>query len=89
MGLTLEPGLTTAQFRFLQLLVRAKGAVCARDEIAEYVWPQTAKDRVSNIVIDIVAQTVRDRLAEIDSGWTYIRAAGEHSYRFDDRPLKR
>ena len=88
MGLTLEPGLTTAQFRFLQLLVQAKGAVCTRDEIAEYVWPQTANDRVSNIVIDIVAHTVRDRLAEIDRGWTYVIAEGDHCYRFNDRLMK-
>ncbi len=88
-GVALNPPLTMAQFRFLQLLFNEYGAVCTRDEIAEFVWPETDKEWVSDYVIDSVAQTVRQRIAELDRDWEYILREGAHSYRFNNRPLQR
>lgn len=74
-GVDLKPPLTVAQFRFLQLLYNEYGSLCTRDEIAEFVWPETEKEWVNDQVLDSVAQAVRDRIAEHDQGW------GVHSAR--------
>ncbi|MBK8032219.1 MAG: TIR domain-containing protein [Chloroflexi bacterium] len=88
-GVDLKPPLTVAQFRFLQLLYNEYGSLCTRDEIAEFVWPETEKEWVNDQVLDSVAQAVRDRIAEHDQGWEYILREGDHSYRLNNRPMKK
>lgn len=85
-GRVLDPSLTDVQFRFLELLYRNDGAVCSRDTIADYVWPDTGKSDVSSAVIDAVANRVCERLAEANPDWNYISYVPEQGYKLDIRP---
>ena len=59
-GEDLAPPLSLAQFRLLELLHDAHGAVCSRDAIVEAVWPGTEGIGVSEQAIDAIAKHVRE-----------------------------
>ncbi len=79
----LNPPLSLAQFRLLQLLDEADGAVCSRDEIVEVVWPGTEGIGVSEQAIDALVRRLRDRLAELDSH-NYVVTVRGHGFRMDN-----
>lgn len=78
----LDPPLSLAQFRLLQMLYDADGAVCGRDEIVDVVWPGTGGVGVSEQAIDALVRRLRDRLAEIDEH-NYIITVRGHGFRLD------
>jgi len=82
-GKLLNPPLSLAQFRLLQLLDEADGAVCSRDEIVEIVWPGTEGIGVSEQAIDALVRRLRDRLAELDSH-NYVVTVRGHGFRIDN-----
>lgn len=82
-GKELNPPLSLAQFRLLQLLDEADGAVCSRDEIVEVVWPGTEGIGVSEQAIDALIRRLRDRLAELD-GHNYVVTVRGHGFRMDN-----
>lgn len=82
-GTRLSPPLSLAQFRLLQLLEDADGAVCSRDEIVEVVWPGTEGLGVSEQAIDALIRRLRDRLAELDSH-NYVVTVRGHGFRMDN-----
>lgn len=82
-GKRLSPPLSLAQFRLLQLLDEADGAVCSRDEIVEVVWPGTEGIGVSEQAIDALIRRLRDRLAELDSH-NYVVTVRGHGFRMDN-----
>lgn len=82
---TLDPPLSLAQFRLLELLYEGEGAVCSRDEIVETVWPGTDGLGVSEQAIDALVRRLRDRLAELDE-YNYIVTVRGHGFRIDNEP---
>ncbi len=84
-GKELDPPLSLAQFRLLQLLYEADGAVCSRDQIVDVVWPGTDGIGVSEQAIDALVRRLRDRLAELDD-YNYIVTVRGHGFRLDNDP---
>jgi DNA-binding winged helix-turn-helix (wHTH) protein len=82
-GKELDPPLSLAQYRLLELLVEADGGVCGRDEIVEVVWPGTGGAGVSEQAIDALVRRLRDRLAEIDD-YNYLVTVRGHGFRLDN-----
>jgi predicted component of type VI protein secretion system len=82
-GRRLDPPLSLAQFRLLQLLFDADGAVCSRDEIVEVVWPGTEGIGVSEQAIDALVRRLRDRLAELDNH-NYVVTVRGHGFKLDN-----
>ncbi len=84
-GKELSPPLSLAQFRLLQLLYEAEGAVCSRDAIVDAVWPETEGIGVSEQAIDALVRRLRDRLAELDDH-NYVITVRGHGFRLDNLP---
>lgn len=84
-GEELEPPLSLAQFRLLQSLYEAEGAVVDRDAIVEAVWPGTGGAGVSEQAIDALVRRLRDRLSELDD-YEYIVTVRGHGFRLDNEP---
>lgn len=82
-GKELDPPLSLAQFRLLEMLYDANGAVCGRDDIIEAVWPGTGGLGVSEQAIDALVRRLRDRLAELDEH-NYIVTVRGHGFRLDN-----
>lgn len=84
-GEELSPPLSLAQFRLMELLYEANGAVVSRDEIVEVVWPGTDGLGVSEQAIDALVRRLRDRLAEVDD-YNYVVTVRGHGFRLDNEP---
>lgn len=84
-GVELNPPLSLAQFRLLQLLYEADGAVVSRDDIVEAVWPGTDGLGVSEQAIDALVRRLRDRLAELDD-YNYVVTIRGHGFRLENEP---
>ncbi len=84
-GKELNPPLSLAQFRLLELLYNGAGAVCSRDDIVEVVWPGTEGLGVSEQAIDALVRRLRDRLVELDE-YNYIVTVRGHGFRIDNEP---
>jgi pSer/pThr/pTyr-binding forkhead associated (FHA) protein len=82
---SLAPPLSLAQFRLLQTLYEADGAVVDRDAIIEAVWPGTGGIGVTEQAIDALVRRLRDRLAELDD-YEYIVTVRGHGFRFENEP---
>ncbi|RMD49914.1 MAG: FHA domain-containing protein [Candidatus Thermofonsia bacterium] len=84
-GVELNPPLSLAQFRLLQLLYEADGAVVSRDDIVEAVWPGTDGLGVSEQAIDALVRRLRDRLGEVDD-YNYVVTIRGHGFRLENEP---
>jgi pSer/pThr/pTyr-binding forkhead associated (FHA) protein len=84
-GELLTPPLSLAQFRLLEALYEADGAVVERDDIIEVVWPGTEGIGVSEQAIDALVRRLRDRLAELDN-YEYVVTVRGHGFRIDNKP---
>lgn len=82
-GRELDPPLSLAQFRLLEMLYEANGSVRGRDDIIEAVWPGTGGLGVSEQAIDALVRRLRDRLAELDDH-NYIVTVRGHGFRLDN-----
>ncbi len=78
------PPLSLPQYRLLQLLFDANGAVCTREEVVETVWPEAAGEGVSEQAIDALVRRLRDRLAEVDPAHQYVVTVRGHGFRLDN-----
>ncbi|MCA9960316.1 MAG: FHA domain-containing protein [Anaerolineales bacterium] len=85
LGQELNPPLSLAQFRLIELLYEADGAVCSRDEIVDTVWPGTDGLGVSEQAIDALVRRLRDRLLELDEH-NYVVTVRGHGFRLDNTP---
>ena len=81
----LAPPLSLAQFRLLQALYDADGAVVDRDAIVDVVWPGTDGLGVTEQAIDALVRRLRDRLSELDDHEFVVTVRG-HGFRFNDNP---
>ncbi|MBE2199852.1 MAG: FHA domain-containing protein [Anaerolinea sp.] len=84
-GQELNPPLSLAQFRLLEMLYEANGAVCSRDGIVDAVWPGTDGLGVSEQAIDALVRRLRDRLVELDD-YNYVVTVRGHGFRLDNTP---
>lgn len=84
-GKELIPPLSLAQFRLLEALFDANGAVVDRDAIVDVVWPGTDGIGVTEQAIDALVRRLRDRLAELDE-YDYVVTIRGHGFRLDNEP---
>jgi DNA-binding response OmpR family regulator len=77
----LEPPLSLAQYRLLELLCDASGRVVSREEVVAAVWPESIEDGVSEQAIDALVRRLRDRLAELDKTHEYVVTVRGHGFR--------
>jgi pSer/pThr/pTyr-binding forkhead associated (FHA) protein len=84
-GEELLPPLSLAQFRLLEALYDADGAVVERDAIVDVVWPGTDGIGVTEQAIDALVRRLRDRLAELDE-YDYVVTIRGHGFRLDNEP---
>ncbi|MGH2537627.1 MAG: FHA domain-containing protein [Candidatus Promineifilaceae bacterium] len=82
-GRELDPPLSLAQFRLLEALFEAQGAVVDRDAIIDAVWPGTDGIGVTEQAIDALVRRLRDRLAEVD-GHEYVVTVRGHGFRLQN-----
>ncbi len=78
------PPLSLPQYRLLQLLVDAHGAVCTREQVVEAVWPEAAGEGVSEQAIDALVRRLRDRIGEVDPQHQYVVTVRGHGFRLDN-----
>ncbi len=82
----IDPPLSLAQYRLLELLYDASGRVVSRDEVVSTVWPEAIGEGVSEQAIDALVRRLRDRLAELDKAHDYILTVRGHGFRLANRP---
>lgn len=83
-GKEIDPPLSPAQYRLLELLYDGKGRVCSRDEIVQAVWPEDAKEGISEQAIDALARRLRDRISEADPAGQYIVTVRGHGFKLEN-----
>lgn len=83
-GRELQPPLSIAQYRLLELLYEEPGRVYSRDQIVETVWPADDRDGISEQAIDALARRLRERLAEFDPDSQYVITVRGHGFRLEN-----
>jgi predicted component of type VI protein secretion system len=83
-GKELDPPLSLAQYRLLELLYQEPGRVYSRDDVVETVWPEDDRDGISEQAIDALARRLRERLAEIDPDTQYVVTVRGHGFRLEN-----
>lgn len=83
-GHEIDPPLSLPQYRLLELLYDAGGAVCTRDEVVQAVWPDAIGEGVSEQAIDALVRRLRDRVSEIDQEYQYVVTVRGHGFRLDN-----
>ena len=84
----LQPPLSLAQYRLLELLADAGGRVVSREEVVATVWPEAIEEGVSEQAIDALVRRLRDRLAELDREHEYLVTVRGHGFRLTDQPAR-
>jgi pSer/pThr/pTyr-binding forkhead associated (FHA) protein len=82
----LDPPLSLAQFRLLEALYEANGAVVDREHIVDVVWPGTDGIGVTEQAIDALVRRLRDRLTELDDH-DYVVTVRGHGFRLSNIPI--
>jgi pSer/pThr/pTyr-binding forkhead associated (FHA) protein len=83
-GQELDPPLSPAQYRLLELLADADGKVISRDDVVRTVWPEDIEEGISEQAIDALVRRLRDRLAEAAPDHQYIVTVRGHGFRLDN-----
>jgi predicted component of type VI protein secretion system len=83
-GQELDPPLSLAQYRLLELLFLEPGRVYSRDEVVEAVWPEDDREGITEQAIDALARRLRERLAEIDPDTQYVVTVRGHGFRLEN-----
>mgnify|MGYP001046308994 CR=1 FL=1 len=83
-GEELDPPLSLAQYRLLELLYREPGRVYSRDEVVTAVWPEDDREGISEQAIDALARRLRERLAETDPDTQYVITVRGHGFRLEN-----
>ena len=79
----IEPPLSPAQYRLLELLFETPGKVRTRDEIVAAVWPEAEREGVTEQAIDALVRRLRDRLAELEPEKQYVVTVRGHGFRLN------
>ena len=80
-GKELDPPLSLAQYRLLELLYEHPGQVVSREEVVHAVWADAESEGVSEQAIDALARRLRERIAEADADHQYVVTVRGHGYR--------
>ena len=83
-GKELDPPLSAAQYKLLELLYRNANRVVSREEVISNVWLDIEPEGVSEQSIDALVRRLRDRLAEADVDHTYVVTIRGHGFRMDN-----
>ncbi len=83
-GQEIDPPLSLAQYRLLNLLFQEPGRVYSRDDVVEQVWPDDERDGISEQAIDALARRLRERLAEKDPDRSYVVTVRGHGFRLEN-----
>jgi hypothetical protein len=84
-GREIDPPLSLAQYRLLELLHDANGRVINREEVIAAVWPEAQGEGVSEQAIDALVRRLRDRMAEVDKQHEYILTVRGHGFRLNTK----
>lgn len=87
-GREVVPPLSPAQFRALERLALARGAVVGREELVAYIWPEEDPRGVTEQALDALIRRLRERLAQVDPDHAYILTVRGHGFRLADIPLQ-
>lgn len=79
----LDPPLSLAQYRLLEMLYQEPGRVYSRDEVVQAVWPEDDRDGISEQAIDALARRLRERLSEADPDTQYVITVRGHGFRLE------
>jgi DNA-binding response OmpR family regulator len=79
----LDPPLSYAQYRLLEVLMEAEGRVVSRDEIISTVWPGE-ESGVSDQAVDALVRRLRERLAELSPHKQYVITVRGHGFRLEN-----
>ncbi|MGQ9518159.1 MAG: FHA domain-containing protein [Anaerolineae bacterium] len=79
----LDPPLSPAQFRLLELLYDNCEHVVSREEIVAAVWPDESAEGITEQAIDALVRRLRERLAELDPSWQFVVTVRGHGFRFN------
>jgi len=84
-GKELDPPLSLAQYRLIELLYERKGKVVTRDDVIQAVWPDSDESGITEQAIDALMRRLRERLAEADPDHEYIATIRGHGFRLENR----
>ena len=78
------PPLSVSQYRLLAALYENNGQIIAREKLVEQVWGEEDAIGVSEQALDALVRRLRDRLASIDPGHSYVVTVRGHGLRLDN-----
>ena len=82
----LVPPLSAQQFKLLWLLYKNNGEVVTRPDLVTEVWGNEQAAGVSDQALDALVRRLRERLASLDNGYSYIVTVRGHGLRLDNPP---
>jgi len=82
-GREVDPPLSLAQYRLLELLYEGRGRVVSREEVVAAVWAEDEAEGVSEQAIDALARRLRERLAKADPRHQYVVTVRGHGFRLE------
>jgi hypothetical protein len=85
-GQEVDPPLSLAQYRLLELLYESRGRVVSREEVVTAVWAEDEAEGVSEQAIDALARRLRERISEIDPDHQYVVTVRGHGFRLEYAP---
>jgi pSer/pThr/pTyr-binding forkhead associated (FHA) protein len=80
----IDPPLSALQFHVLRVLSDHEGQVVDRQQLVSEAWGNEQAVGVSDQALDALLRRLRDRIAEIDPGHTYIATVRGHGIRLDN-----
>jgi len=84
-GQELQPPLSPAQYRMMEVLYHRESEVVSREEIVQAVWSGEEAMGVTEQAIDALVHRLRDRIADVDPDHEYIVTIRGHGFRFENR----
>lgn len=78
------PPLSVSQYRLLAALYENDGEIVPREKLVEDVWGEEDAIGVSEQALDALVRRLRDRLASIDPGHSYVVTVRGHGLRLDN-----
>jgi len=85
-GRELDPPVSLAQYRLLELLYDNRSRVVSREEVVSAVWAEDESEGVSEQAIDALARRLRERIAEADPDHQYVVTVRGHGFRLEYAP---
>lgn len=82
----IDPPLSALQFHVLRVLSDHEGQIVDRQQLVSEAWGNEQAIGVSDQALDALLRRLRDRIADIDPGHTYIATVRGHGIRLDNPP---